>query len=90
MSSSPREFWLRRAAITASFLKAIPCVALGGYSLWSLTTPMDGLVYIFVFLVAQFWLLCGVGYLSAGSLTWLRRRLWPGSFCGSRIDQLPM
>jgi hypothetical protein len=84
MQSNPRQISLRRAAIWAPFVKAIPCVALGGYSLWLLTTPMDGLVYIFGFLVAQFWLLCGVGYLSAALL--LSRRSLGWRLSGGIID----
>jgi hypothetical protein len=68
MESGPRQVWLRRAAIWASFFKAIPCAALGGYSIWLLTKPMDGLVGLLALFITAFWLYCAVGYLLAAFL----------------------
>src|SRR5260221_8750239 len=59
---------LRRAAIWAPFLKAIPCFALAGYSIWELTKPMDALVGMFALFVTASVLCGGVGYLLAAFL----------------------
>src|SRR5258706_16358434 len=57
---------LRRAAIWAPFLKAIPCFALAGYSVWELTKPMDALVGMFGLFVTASLLCGGVGYIFEG------------------------
>jgi hypothetical protein len=84
MQSNPRQVTLRRAAISASFLKAIPCAALGGYFIWSLTTPMDALVGMFTLGIAAFLLYGGVAYLLAAFLLARRSFLW--RFSGGLID----
>src|SRR5260221_13383968 len=75
---------LRRAAIWAPFLKAIPCFALAGYSIWELTKPMDALVGMFGLFVTAFLLSGGVGYLLAAFL--LSRPSLPERFTGGIID----
>lgn len=79
-----RQVWLRRVAISASFLKAIPCAALGGYFMWWLTTPMDALVSMLTFGIAELWLIGGVGYLLAAFL--LSRQSFAERFTGGIID----
>src|SRR5258708_10200105 len=75
---------LRRAAISASCLKAIPSLALGGYSVWSLTTPMDALVGLLALYIAAFSLYGAVGYMLAAFL--LSRRPFVWRLCGGIID----
>src|SRR5258708_22861476 len=71
---------LRRAAIWAPFFKAIPCAALGGYSMWLLTTPIYGFGWTLTFVVAVLWLIFGAGYLLAAFL--LSRRSFLLRFSG--------
>src|SRR5258708_34601530 len=75
---------LRRAAISASCLKAIPCLALGGYSVWSLTTPMDALVGLLALYIAAFSLYGAAAYMLAAFL--LSRRPFVWRFSGGIID----
>src|SRR5260221_5236117 len=75
---------LRRAAIWAPFLKAIPCFALAGYSIWELTKPMDALVGMFGLFVTASLLCGGVGYLLAAFL--LSRPSFPERFTGGIVD----
>jgi hypothetical protein len=65
-------------------LKAIPCLAFAGYSIWSLTTPPEPLVGLFELFVAQFWLYGGVAYLFAAFL--LARRSFAWRLTGGLID----
>src|SRR5258708_38534836 len=67
---------LRRAAIWAPFFKAIPCAALGGYSMWLLTTPIYGFGWTLTFVVAVLWLIFGAGYFLAAFLLSRRSFLW--------------
>src|SRR5260370_19148608 len=75
---------LRRAAISEYCVKAIPCLALGGYSVWSLTTPMDALVGLLALYIAAFSLYGAVGYMLAAFL--LSRRPFVWRFSGGIID----
>jgi hypothetical protein len=75
---------LRRAAIWAPFLKAIPCAALGGYFMWSLTRPIYGFGWTLTLVVAVLWLIFGAGYLLAAFLLSRRSFLW--RFSGGIID----
>lgn len=84
MQSNLRQVSLRRAAIWVSFLKAIPCAALGGYSIWLLTMPMDALVGMLGLFTAEFWLCGGVVYLLAAFL--LSRPSLPERLTGGIID----
>jgi len=74
----------RRAAIWTPFFKAIPCAALGGYSMWLLTTPIYGFGWTLTFVVAVLWLIFGAGYLLAAFLLSRRSFLW--RFSGGIID----
>jgi hypothetical protein len=84
MQPNPRQGSLRRAAVWASFLKAIACAAVGGYFIWQSTMPMDALGTLFAFVVAEFWLTGGVAYLLAVFLLSRRSFLW--RFSGGLID----
>ena len=67
---------LRRAAIGASILKAIACAAVGIWSLWQTTLPMDSLVAMFAFFVAAISLIGSVGYLLGAFLLSRRSFFW--------------
>jgi hypothetical protein len=84
MHSSPHHVSLRRVAMSASFLKAIACAALGGYFIWQSTTPMEALGTLFAIVVANFWLTGGGAYLLAAFLLSRRSFLW--RFSGGLID----
>ncbi len=74
----------RRATIWAPFFKAIPCAALGGYFIWSLTTPIYGFGWTLTFVAAVFWLIFGAGYSLAAFLLSRRSFLW--RFSGGIVD----
>jgi len=71
-----RQVRLRRAAITTSILKAIACAAVGGWSMWQTTLPMDSLVAMFAFFVGTVAFVGSAGYLVGAFLLSRRSHFW--------------